>query len=44
VRETSVPGDTDRAQREHILEIADRCPVYRTLESEIRVESRLRDN
>jgi putative redox protein len=43
VREISVRGAVDRAQRERMLEIADRCPVHRTLEGEIRVETRLRD-
>ena len=34
-------GDLDAAQRERLLEIADRCPVHRTLHSEVRVSSRL---
>lgn len=40
-REISVEGDLDDEQRQRMLEIADRCPVHRTLESEIRVRSRL---
>jgi len=34
-------GPLDEAQRKRLLEIADRCPVHRTLHSEIRVETRL---
>ncbi len=34
-------GQLDEAQRKRLLEIADRCPVHRTLHSEIRVETRL---
>ena len=33
----------DAEQRSRLLEIADRCPVHRTLESEVRVETRLTD-
>lgn len=36
-RAISIRGDLTEAQRERMLEIADRCPVHRTLESEIRV-------
>ncbi|NNE06349.1 MAG: OsmC family protein [Xanthomonadales bacterium] len=41
-RELSFTGDLDKAQRKRLLEIADRCPVHRTLESEIRIESELK--
>jgi putative redox protein len=34
-------GDLDPQQRERLLEIADRCPVHRTLHSEIRVNTKL---
>lgn len=34
-------GDLDEEQRQRLLEIADRCPVHRTLHSEIVVKSRL---
>jgi len=34
-------GDLDAAQREKLLQIADRCPVHRTLERGARVETRL---
>lgn len=34
-------GDLDQSQRERLLEIANRCPVHRTLESEIHITSEL---
>jgi len=40
-RVITIEGDLDEEQRSRMLEIADRCPVHRTLENEIRVESRL---
>jgi putative redox protein len=40
-REIEVLGDLDPVQRQRLLEIADRCPVHRTLTSEIAIESRL---
>ncbi len=40
-REISLGGDLDEAQRSRLLEIADRCPVHRTLISEIKIRSRL---
>lgn len=43
-REIAIEGDLDDTQRRRMLEIADRCPVHRTLESEIRVRSRLVDD
>ncbi|MGF1446286.1 MAG: alpha/beta fold hydrolase [Pikeienuella sp.] len=36
-------GQLDAAQRARLLEIADRCPVHRTLESEVTIETRLAD-
>ncbi|MEX2497636.1 MAG: alpha/beta fold hydrolase [Wenzhouxiangellaceae bacterium] len=42
-RVIGIEGDLDEDQRSRMLEIADRCPVHRTLENEIRVESRLAD-
>jgi len=42
-REIAIDGDLSAEQRQRMLEIADRCPVHRTLESEIRVRSRLTD-
>ncbi|MBI1215064.1 MAG: OsmC family peroxiredoxin [Alphaproteobacteria bacterium] len=32
-RDIAVTGNLDEAQRQRLLEIADRCPVHRTLES-----------
>jgi putative redox protein len=39
-REIRLEGDLDAEQRRRLLEIADRCPVHRTLTSETRIESR----
>ena len=40
-REIELEGDLTEAQRQRLLEIANRCPVHRTLTSEIKVRSRL---
>jgi putative redox protein len=40
-REISLAGPLDAEQRQRLLEIAARCPVHRTLESEINIRSRL---
>ncbi len=40
-REIELIGDLTGEQRARLLEIADRCPVHRTLHSEILVETRL---
>jgi uncharacterized OsmC-like protein len=40
-REITLVGDLDAAQRQRLLQIADRCPVHRSLVSEIRIETRL---
>jgi len=42
-RELTLTGDLDAAQRQRLLEIADMCPVHRTLESENRIVTKLRD-
>jgi uncharacterized OsmC-like protein/alpha-beta hydrolase superfamily lysophospholipase len=42
-RELTVSGDLDDAQRQRLLEIADKCPVHRTLTSEIKIRTRLVD-
>lgn len=42
-RTIELTGDLDDEQRARLLEIADKCPVHRTLESEVRVETRLAD-
>ena len=41
-REIVLEGDLSDAQRERMVEIADRCPVHRTLHHEIRIRTRLR--
>lgn len=43
VREIRLEGDLDDAQRKRLLEIAGRCPVARTLASEIKIRSTLVD-
>jgi len=40
-REITLRGPLDETQRTRLLEIADRCPVHRTLRSEIQIETRL---
>ena len=40
-REIALEGDLDGTQRQRLLEIAERCPVHRTLHSEIDIQSRL---
>ncbi len=40
-REVVLEGDLTREQRQRMLEIADRCPVHRTLHSEVKVRSTL---
>lgn len=40
-RAIELHGELDEATRERLLEIADRCPVHRTLHSDICIESRL---
>jgi len=42
-REIEVYGPLDEAQKKRLLEIADRCPVHRTLHSEIVVKTKLKD-
>ena len=42
-REIVLAGRLDAAQRQRLLEIADKCPVHRTLGAEVRIESRLAD-
>jgi uncharacterized OsmC-like protein len=40
-RVIDLQGSLDAAQRQRLLEIADMCPVHRTLTSEIKIETRL---
>jgi len=42
-REIRLKGDLDEAQRQRLLEIADKCPVHRTLEHGAKVETILVD-
>lgn len=42
-REIALEGDLDDDQKKRLLEIADRCPVHRTLRGEIHVDTRLAD-
>jgi uncharacterized OsmC-like protein/alpha/beta superfamily hydrolase len=39
-RVITLAGDLDETQRVRLLEIADRCPVHRTLHSEVRIRTR----
>ena len=39
IREIILEGDLTQEQRERLLEIANRCPVHRTLSSEIKIRS-----
>jgi len=40
-REISLSGNLSQDQRGQLREIADRCPVHRTLTSEIKIRTRL---
>ena len=40
-REIELEGDLDDAQRAKLLEIADKCPVHRTLHSEVDIRTKL---
>ena len=42
-REIRLEGDLDQEQRQRLMEIADKCPVHRTLEAGARVETILLD-
>lgn len=42
-REIELHGDLSQEQRQRLLEIANKCPVHRTLTSEIKVRSHLVD-
>lgn len=43
-RSVSITGDLDDQQRQKLLEIADKCPVHRTLHNKLVVETALTDN
>ena len=38
-REIELRGDFDEAQRARLLEVADRCPVHKTLTREVVIET-----
>jgi putative redox protein len=38
-RNITMEGPLDAEQRKRLLEIADKCPVHRTLESEINIRT-----
>jgi putative redox protein len=42
-RMVTLEGDLTTAQRDRMLEIADKCPVHRTLMGDLRVDTRLAD-
>jgi putative redox protein len=39
----AIEGDLDAEQRKRLMEIADKCPVHRTLTSEVRILTRPAD-
>ena len=41
-RELELLGELDQAQRQKLLEIAEKCPVHRTLTGDIRIETTLK--
>jgi len=41
-REIEITGPLDDAARAKLLEIADKCPVHRTLHSEVKIDTRLK--
>lgn len=43
-RDIRIDGDLDETQRQRLLEIADKCPVHRTLEAESKIVTRLAPN
>jgi len=42
-REIEIEGLLDEDQKQRLLQIADRCPVHRTLTSEVEIQTRLKD-
>ena len=42
-RTITLTGDLSEEQRAKLLEIADKCPVHRTLESEVKIRTKLDD-
>lgn len=42
-RELSIEGDLTSEQKSRLMEIADKCPVHRTLHSEVKIVNRLQE-
>ena len=42
-RELELLGPLDNAQKQRLMEIADKCPVHRTLQSEVVIRTQLRE-
>ncbi|MFO7709831.1 MAG: bifunctional alpha/beta hydrolase/OsmC family protein [Desulfobacterales bacterium] len=42
-REIEIEGPLDPGQRQRLLQIADRCPVHKTLTSQVEIKTRLRE-
>ena len=42
-RNITLIGELSVEQRERLLEIANKCPMYRTLQSDIKIDSRIAD-
>jgi putative redox protein len=42
VREITIEGDIDDAQRDRMMQIADKCPVHKMLEGETEIRTRLK--
>lgn len=40
-REIQLIGDLDEAQKQRLLEIADKCPVHKTLHSQVKIKTQL---
>jgi len=40
-KEITITGDLDEASRTRLLEIAEKCPVHKTLTHEIKIRSKL---
>lgn len=43
-REIELEGNLDQQQRKRLLEIADRCPVHRTLHGDVKVKTKLKSS
>jgi putative redox protein len=41
-REIEIEGPLDAEQKQRLLQIADRCPVHKTLTSEVKIKTRLK--